>query len=61
MNVESPLSAWQRAVEQQGFVHDPAQWRAVQALQQCHEAVHCGAGSVKGVYLWGRLGEAKLG
>lgn len=26
-----PLSAWEQAVAQHGFVHDPAQWRAVQA------------------------------
>lgn len=37
MNVESPLHAWKEAIEQHGFVHDPAQARAVQALQHCHE------------------------
>lgn len=37
MNVESPITAWERAIAQHGFVQDPAQWRAVQALQHCHE------------------------
>ena len=59
MNVVSPLNAYQQAVEHQGFVHDPAQWVAVQALQRCHEALHSGAQPVNGVYLWGPVGRGK--
>ena len=40
MPFDSPMSAYQYALEQQGFVADAAQARAVQALQQCHEALH---------------------
>ncbi|MES2871066.1 MAG: cell division protein ZapE [Pseudomonadota bacterium] len=59
MHVTSPLSAWQQAIEEQGFVHDPAQLQAVQALQRCHEALQQGDESVNGVYLWGPVGRGK--
>ncbi len=59
MPFDSPMSAYQYALEQQGFVADAAQARAVQALQQCHEALHQGRTAVPGVYLWGAVGRGK--
>ncbi|WP_407316112.1 cell division protein ZapE [Pseudomonas sp. nanlin1] len=55
--LDSPLAAYRRACQQPGFHPDPAQSRAVDALQSCFAALSLGP--AQGVYLWGPVGRGK--
>src|SRR5690606_8391271 len=57
---DSPHARYQAALAQ-GFVPDPAQAPAVQALERCHQALHgtASAESPRGLYLWGPVGRGK--
>lgn len=62
MTKTGPLSAYQRAIEHEGFVADGAQWQAAQMLQTCHDALHrknANSAAINGVYLSGPVGRGK--
>lgn len=57
-NKQTPMQAYTQALER-GFVDDPAQRQAVEALEACYQAVEQGSRGVRGVYLSGRVGRGK--
>lgn len=57
-NKQSPLQTYTRAVAA-GFIDDPAQRQAVEALETCYQALQQGSAVAQGVYLYGRVGRGK--
>ena len=58
MSSNGPARRYQQALAA-GYVVDPAQQRAVDLLQVCHERLLQTPQAVSGLYLWGRVGRGK--